>query len=848
MNDPGTQREPVDAAHRAVAYARKQAARAFNAPLVPTGPPGYTLVRRIHQGGQGTVYEALHDATGRQVAIKIMHAGIGHSAYNEARFQREIEILSELRHPHIVTLHDGGATPSHHYFLVMDYVDGLPLDAWIRSHEPDVRETVELFEKICAALAAAHLRGVVHRDLKPSNIRVDRNGAPRVLDFGLAKMSGAQVHGDMTASGQFIGSLPWATPEQAMGRPERIDVRTDVYALGLVLFNMLTDDAPYPVDGPVRDVLNNVLETTPAHPNKLRLGISTDLDTIIMKCLAKEPARRYLSAGELAADIGCYLRGDAIAARRDSALYIVKKLVGRHRWLTAATVGLVALSVITAITTTVLLRRANSAESEARDMAAFAADRAEHALESLRFLVAEVATELRHKPRTVALRKRILNGAYERMNQLSEEETDNPVFWRQRARAHAGLGEIAMDFHDLESAHIHFDKSAELRRRLVGLDSVTPDDEADLSISLVQLGDVQGRESNHSAKFELYEQALAIDEDLATRYPDNNHFLDNLVWSYDRIGAYYRSLGQVVEGKTYHQKQAELAQHLVDREPTNALRWFGLSIAHEQLLTVCKLEDDPAGAADHCAASIAAITRAIELDPEHSLYLRRACTVYVNAARILGMARRDELTDRALHIAHTLLATDPDHPENSLVYGSACSQIASQATAEDSTKAENYYHKAITAFEHCLSVAPDHDICAARLFHAWSGVADVLNTLSGKRYEQARSDVLRVLRSAIDDNRVTDRILITACQIASFLPFDDQAEMQTLLEDTIAAHGAIVNPQHVALIGRAYQQLGRCDLAVPLARQARAELDASSVTDRRDAERILIECGETAVD
>src|SRR4029079_10079841 len=261
----------------------------------------------IHRGGQGVVYQAIQKNTKRKVAIKVMREGPFAGAKDKVRFEREVQILGSLNHPHIVAIHDSGLAAGNFYF-VMDYISGQPLDLYMSSGKRSIDETLRLFIKIGQAVTAAHLRGIIHRDLKPRNIRIDQNGEPHILDFGLAEIATAEVMGEsrpqvMTIPGQFVGSLPWASPEQAEGTPDKIDVRTDVYSLGVVLYEMLTGKFPYEVVGNMRDVLDNILRAEPARPSTVRRQINDEVETIVLKCLAKDRDRRYQSARELARDI-----------------------------------------------------------------------------------------------------------------------------------------------------------------------------------------------------------------------------------------------------------------------------------------------------------------------------------------------------------------------------------------------------------------------------------------------------------------------------------------------------------------------------------------------------------------
>ncbi len=325
--------------------------------LIVDSIPGYEITREIHRGGQGVVYQAIQKATKRKVAIKVMREGPFAGKRDKARFEREVRILGQLRHPNIVTVHDSGTTAGCFYYT-MDYVSGRPLDDYVALSKPSINETLRLFAKICEAVNAAHLQGVIHRDLKPGNIRVDAEGKPHVLDFGLAKVAMAQTTDDshpqaMTVTGQFMGSLPWASPEQAEAAPGKIDLRTDVYSLGVILYQMLTGQFPYQVVGNVRDVMDNILRTEPAKPSTIRRQINNEIETIVLKSLSKERERRYQTAGELGRDIERYLAGEPIEAKRDSGLYVLRKTLRRYRvpvGVGAAFVVLLAASLVVSVT------------------------------------------------------------------------------------------------------------------------------------------------------------------------------------------------------------------------------------------------------------------------------------------------------------------------------------------------------------------------------------------------------------------------------------------------------------------------------------------------------------------
>ncbi len=320
--------------------------------------PNYTILHEIHRGGQGVVFKAIQDSTKRTVALKFILHGSFATERQRFRFEREIDLASRLNHRNIVTVFDGGIADNQP-FCAMEFVDGTTLNAMeLPSVDPKaaLQKQIELFQKICAAVGYAHSRGVIHRDIKPANILVDKGGEPRILDFGLAKVIDAETiagFSPRTMTGEFVGTLSYASPEQAKANPELTDTRSDVYSLGVVFYEMLTGRLPYDVSGPLVETLNHITSTDPILPSVSRAGLNMDIETILLKALAKDPDRRYQNASLMADDLQHYLRGEPIDARRDSSWYVLKKNLIRHKRVAIATLSFIAVLVASLIAITI---------------------------------------------------------------------------------------------------------------------------------------------------------------------------------------------------------------------------------------------------------------------------------------------------------------------------------------------------------------------------------------------------------------------------------------------------------------------------------------------------------------
>ncbi len=333
---------------------------------------GYECLTELSRGSQGIVYRARQTATKRTVALKVLASGLFATTRQRHRFEREIEIVGGLIHPNIVILYGSEQTRTGHLCFVMQYIDGTTLTQWILENAPPgidsapgserrldsrksrsprnrIKEILSLFSSICAGVEYAHQRGVIHRDLKPGNIMIDAQGEPHILDFGLAKARGREgFDAAITATqpGVFMGTIAYAAPEQVRGDTDRVDTRSDVYALGVILYEMLTAAHPYPLGGSMVEMAHHISDTVPCSPSHYSRAIRSDLDTIVMRALAKDPDRRYSTAGALRADVGHFLADEPIEAKRDSLTYVIAKRLQRHRIIITVSLFVLLLTIL----------------------------------------------------------------------------------------------------------------------------------------------------------------------------------------------------------------------------------------------------------------------------------------------------------------------------------------------------------------------------------------------------------------------------------------------------------------------------------------------------------------------
>ncbi len=331
----------------------------------PPAIPGYQIKKELGRGGMGRVYLARQLATKRSVALKVMLAGRHADERQRRRFEREVEIAAGLQHPHIARVYASGLYEDRHWFA-MEYVEGVALDQYVEQGQLGLRDLLALFARICHAVSHAHQRGIIHRDLKPANILVDSKAQPRILDFGLAKQMDrlADAEDGLSLPGEVAGTPAYMSPEQTYGEPGRVETRSDVYSLGVILYRLLTGQSPYGTGKSVAQLLRAINETEPPPPRQVRKDIPDDVNAIVMKSMGKSAAFRYQSAGELGRDVEAYLAGRPVIAKQGSGWYMLRKTAFRYRKVGAAVAAVIVFSLTLGTTMSVRFTRTKNEVAE----------------------------------------------------------------------------------------------------------------------------------------------------------------------------------------------------------------------------------------------------------------------------------------------------------------------------------------------------------------------------------------------------------------------------------------------------------------------------------------------------
>ncbi len=520
--------------------------RAAPAPVGPVAPPGYEILGELGRGGMGIVYRARQVRLNRLVAIKMILSGEHARPEDLTRFLAEAEAVAALQHPHIVQIFEVGQHAGLPFF-VLEYLEGGSLSQKLRGTPLPATEAAQLVERLARAMHAAHERGIIHRDLKPANVLLDKEGRPKVTDFGLSKRvagpGGNPGEPGLTQSGAIMGTPSYMAPEQAEGKGKGISPAADVYALGAILYELLTGRPPFKAATPLETVYQ-VLHDEPVSARRLQPKTPCDLETICLKCLGKDPTRRYPTALALADDLGRFLAGKPIRARPVGAGERTWRWCRRNPAVAGLSAALVLALVGGLIGVTLLWRQADTqrvaaetARGQAQQSAAEARQQQTIAEAQTRLARAE-ADKASREARKASETAQVLIGMFEATDPLGlngiaslkvkggEDLTALQMLERGARRVERDLGAepetqaklldtiggVYCTLGQTEKARPLLEKALALRQR------VLPGDHPDLAATLHNLGWLYHQTGDYATAKQYYREALAIRQ----RYTDTD--------------------------------------------------------------------------------------------------------------------------------------------------------------------------------------------------------------------------------------------------------------------------------------------------------------------------------------
>ncbi len=556
-------------------------------------PPGsrvgkYIIRGLLGAGSMGLVYEGELEHPKRTVAVKIGRAGV-HAASLRRRMEQEVAALSRLQHPGIAAVYDTGVDEgTGEPYFVMEMVRGEPITAHAARRGLSIPERVELIAGVCDAVHHAHLRGVIHRDLKPSNILVDETGRARVLDFGIARLTDEDT-AVRTIPGQVVGTLGYMSPEQAAGDRDRIDARTDIYALGSIAYEILAERAALDLNGrSISDAVRRIQDAEPTRLGALDRRLRGDLETVVAKAMEKDLERRYQSAEGLAVDLRRTVRNEPVLARAPSTLYQLTKFARRHRGFAAGVAAVAAAMVGATAVSGVFAVRADAeravAERRFADVRALA-----------NTFLFDVYSQADTLPGSLALRQNLVSTGLTYLDSLARDAGNNPELLSELAAAYFRIGDLQgnprqSNLGEPVRAIRSYEHSIEIRERI---ERISPSGENRLNMLRARLaiGEAvtsSGRTEDALGHFMDARDGLVVE---ALRAPRDPMLIATVDLAESRIGGVLRDMGRLEESLAHYLNSLEAAR---TGEGLGSVTQRALSVAYSEVgLTLVRLDRAP---------------------------------------------------------------------------------------------------------------------------------------------------------------------------------------------------------------------------------------------------------------